>query len=99
MTYSSPNEGQRLGSNSDLRKRKENESGKNLKIKTLGHNSHSSIVVIGEETGRYIIQSGVQRSWKNLVERPERILITWKRTCKEISFEEVKWNHLSQDRT
>jgi hypothetical protein len=90
MAYYSPDEGQRLGRNSDLRKRKQNETGKSLKIKTIGHNSHSSIVTIGEETGRYITQSGVQRSWENLVERPERVLITWERMCKEISLEEVK---------
>jgi hypothetical protein len=78
VTYYSPNEGQNFGSNSDLRKRKQNEAGKNLKIKTLDNNSHTSVVMTGEETGSYIAQSGVQRNCKYLVERPESILITLK---------------------
>jgi len=83
VTYYSPNECQSFRSNSDLRKRKQNEAGKNLKIKTLDHNSHSSIVMTGEETESYIAQSGVQRKWKYLVERPESILITLKRMFKK----------------
>jgi hypothetical protein len=59
MTYYSPNEGQRFGSNSGLRKRKQNVAGKNLKIKTLYHNSHSSIVMAGGKTGRYIVHCRV----------------------------------------
>jgi hypothetical protein len=62
VTYYSPNEGQRFGSNSDIRKGKKNEAGKNLRIKTLDHKSHSSIVMTGEETERYIVYCGVQRN-------------------------------------
>jgi hypothetical protein len=79
VTHYSPNEGQRFGSNSNFRNRKQIEAGKNLKIKTLDHNSHSSIVMISEETGRYIVHCGVQ----SLVERLESIFITLKRIFKK----------------